>query len=106
MVLPLTVSFTSEGGHPMTRGAIFLISRELDCQADHYAARCVSTTVIFPCAGVRDEASEKALAAAFKTGDMARVSRLYRTDDLPEERCWLRAPGWSLTYDPSRDLDA
>jgi protein-L-isoaspartate(D-aspartate) O-methyltransferase len=99
MVLPLTVSFTTEEGHPMTRGAIFLISRPLDCQADHYAARSMSTTEIFPCAGARDEASEKALAAAFKKSDMARVTRLYRTDDIPEDRCWLRAPGWSLTYE-------
>jgi len=28
-----------------------------------------------------------------------RVTRLYRRDDLPEERCWLRAPGWCLTCD-------
>ena len=25
--------------------------------------------------------------------------RLYRRDDLPEERCWLRAPGWCLAYE-------
>jgi protein-L-isoaspartate(D-aspartate) O-methyltransferase len=97
MVLPLTVSCTSEEGHPMTRGAIFLISRDLDGHV--YAARCMSTTEIFPCAGARDEASEKALADAFKKSDIAGVTRLYRTDALPEERCWLRAPGWSLTYE-------
>ena len=28
----------------------------------------------------------------------ADVTRLYRRDDLPEEQCWLRAPGWSLAY--------
>ncbi len=44
MVLPLTVSFTTEDGHPATRGSIFLIER----QADHYAARCVSSTWIYP----------------------------------------------------------
>jgi protein-L-isoaspartate(D-aspartate) O-methyltransferase len=99
MVLPLTVSFTTEEGHLLTRGAIFLISRHLDGQADHYAARCMSTTEIFPCAGLRDEPAEKALAAAFEKGDVSRVTRLYRTDDLPEEHCFLRAPGWSLTYD-------
>jgi protein-L-isoaspartate(D-aspartate) O-methyltransferase len=99
MVLPLTVSFTTEEGHPMTRGAIFLISRHLDGEADHYAARCMSTTVIYPCGGVRDKASEGALAAAFEKGDMDKVTTLYRTDDIAEERCWLRAPGWSLAYD-------
>jgi protein-L-isoaspartate(D-aspartate) O-methyltransferase len=99
MVLPLTVSFTTEEGHPMTRGAIFLISRPLAGEEEHYAARCMSTTVIYPCGGGRDEASEKALAAAFKKGDVDKVTTLYRTDDIAEERCWLRAPGWSLAYD-------
>ncbi len=95
MILPLTVGFTTDDGHPMTRGAIFLITR---C-ADHYAARCKSSTWIYPCAGMRDEASEQALAAAFAKGDIAKVTRLYRTDDIAEECCWLRAPGWSLAYE-------
>jgi len=46
----------------------------------------------------RDEASEQALAAAFDKGGAERVTRLYRRDHLPENRCWLRAPGWCLTY--------
>jgi protein-L-isoaspartate(D-aspartate) O-methyltransferase len=60
--------------------------------------------------GVRDEASEKALIAAFSKNDfnngessngggLEKVTRLYRTDDIPEERCWVRAPGWSLAYE-------
>jgi protein-L-isoaspartate(D-aspartate) O-methyltransferase len=24
------------------------------------------------------------------------VTRLYRRDDVPEDQCWLRAPGWCL----------
>jgi protein-L-isoaspartate(D-aspartate) O-methyltransferase len=95
MILPLTVSFMTEDGHLATRGAIFLIER----QPDHYAARCMSTTWIYPCEGARDEESERALEAAFKKGDMAKVTRLHRTDDIPEERCWLRGRGWCLTYD-------
>ena len=54
---------------------------------------------IFPCEGGRDPQSEAALAAAFEKGDGREVTRLYRRDDLPEERCWLRAPGWCLAYD-------
>jgi protein-L-isoaspartate(D-aspartate) O-methyltransferase len=59
---------------------------------------------IYPCAGLRDEASEKALIAAFekrgfKNTGLGKVTKLYRTDDIPEERCWLRAPGWSLAYE-------
>jgi protein-L-isoaspartate(D-aspartate) O-methyltransferase len=44
--------------------------------------------------GGRDEASEQALATAFDQGGAERVTRLYRRDDLPEDQCWLRAPGW------------
>jgi protein-L-isoaspartate(D-aspartate) O-methyltransferase len=95
MVLPLTVSYTAEDGRQMTRGALFLIER----QAESFSARCKSTTFIYPCAGARDTASEAALAAAFEKGNVAKVTRLYRTNDIPEERCWLRAPGWSLAYD-------
>lgn len=53
---------------------------------------------IFPCEGGRDEAGERALGAAFEKGGAERVTRLYRRDDLPEDQCWLRAPGWCLAY--------
>src|ERR1700731_3725257 len=51
---------------------------------------------IFPCEGGRDEAGERALGAAFDKGGAERVTRLYLRDDLPEDQCWLRAPGWGL----------
>jgi protein-L-isoaspartate(D-aspartate) O-methyltransferase len=100
MILPLTVSYTTEQGHSMTRGAIFRITRDVN----GYAARSMSGVHIYPCAGLRDEASEKALTAAFEksvfeNADLGRVTRLHRTDDIPEERCWLRAPGWCLAYE-------
>jgi protein-L-isoaspartate(D-aspartate) O-methyltransferase len=95
IVLPLTVRYTTDDRREMTRGAIFLIER----QDGHFSARCTSTTLIYPCAGARDDTSEAALTAAFDKGNVAKVTRLYRTDDIPEERCWLRAPGWSLAYE-------
>ena len=108
MVLPLTVSYTTDQGNSMTYGAIFLITRHPN-DPHHFAARGISGVHIYPCVGVRDEASEKALFAAFdskglKNGDarnsgLERVTRLYRTDDIPEERCWVRAPGWCLAYE-------
>jgi protein-L-isoaspartate(D-aspartate) O-methyltransferase len=109
MVLPLTVSYTTDQGHSMTYGAIFLITRQSN-DPDHFAARSISAVHIYPCVGVRDEASEKALIAAFSKNDfnngessngggLEKVTRLYRTDDIPEERCWVRAPGWSLAYE-------
>jgi protein-L-isoaspartate(D-aspartate) O-methyltransferase len=51
-----------------------------------------------PCEGGRDETGEQALAVAFDKGGAERVTRLYRRDDLPEDQCWLRAPGWCLAY--------
>jgi protein-L-isoaspartate(D-aspartate) O-methyltransferase len=103
LVLPLTVSYTTEERHSMTQGAMFLIARE--SSGCGYSARCVLDRVyIYPCAGLRDEASEKALVAAFErrgvnSGGLAKVTKLYRTDDVSEERCWVHAPGWSLAYD-------
>ncbi len=97
LVVPLGVNFTTDDGHPMTRGALFVIKR----QGETYEARALSSTLIYPCMGLRDEISEKALAAALEKpeADMARVRRLYRTDDIPEKNCWLRALGWSLAYE-------
>jgi len=58
----------------------------------------VSPVVIFACAGNRDPVSEAALAAAFDKGGWQKITRLYRSDDIPPERCWVRAPGWCLAY--------
>jgi protein-L-isoaspartate(D-aspartate) O-methyltransferase len=92
LILPLTAH-----GFPETdvrRGAVFRIER----RGDDFLARRISGVAIFPCEGGRDEASEQALAAAFDKGGAERVTRLYRRDDLPDEQCWLRAPGWCLAY--------
>jgi protein-L-isoaspartate(D-aspartate) O-methyltransferase len=96
LILPLT---TDDGGRDpasfQRRGAVFLIRR----QGAHFMARWISPVAIYPAVGARDPASEKALAEAFKKDDWRRVTRLYRNDALPPERCWLRAPGWSLAYE-------
>lgn len=97
LILPLTTNqgFQDDGSMPIERrGAVFRIAR----QGDEFLARRVSAVAIFPCEGMRDPQSEAALAAAFEKGDGRDVTRLYRRDDLPEEQCWLRAPGWCLAY--------
>jgi hypothetical protein len=38
------------------------------------------------------------LHPAFDKGGAERVTRLYLRDDLPEDQCWLRAPGWRRAY--------
>jgi len=101
LVLPLTTNqgFTASNLANSVisidrRGAVFLIER----RGGDYLAKWLSPVAIFPCEGMRDPASEAALAAAFEKGGWRDVTRLCRGDDLPEENCWLRAPGWSLTY--------
>jgi hypothetical protein len=50
----------------------------------------------FPCEGARDAESERALVAAFETGGRERVTRLYRSGDVPDEQAWLKGPGWRV----------
>ncbi|MPR09855.1 protein-L-isoaspartate O-methyltransferase family protein [Microvirga tunisiensis] len=97
LVLPLTtdLGFTSSNWSNMhRRGAVFLVTR----RGDEFYARWISPVAIFPCEGMRDAESEKSLAAAFESGEQKRVTRLYRTDEVPAEQCWVRGPGWCLAY--------
>lgn len=93
LVLPMTVGSTY-AGRPMTHGAIFLIERD----GERYSARAKSATSIYPCAGMRDARAEEALAAAFAAGGWDKVTRLHRTEDVPEEQSWVRGDGWVLAY--------
>ena len=97
MILPLTTAkgFTlPDDGRMATRGAVFRIER----RGDDYLAKWISPVAIFPCAGARDDASERALAAALEGGRWREVTRLFRHNDIPPERCFLKAPGWCLAY--------
>ena len=75
-------------------GAVFCIER----RGKDYLANWISGVAIFPCAGSRDETSERALAEAFAKGGWQKVTRLYRDQELPDERCWLRGSGWCLAH--------
>jgi protein-L-isoaspartate(D-aspartate) O-methyltransferase len=102
LILPLTTDQGFIAGSSIStaqlsvdrRGAVFLIER----RGGDYHAKWLSPVAIFPCEGMRDQASETALAVAFNKGGWRDVTRLYRGDQVPEENCWLRAPGWSLAY--------
>ena len=97
LILPLT---THKGflGSGLSRVQIFGAVFRIERHGSEYLAQWITSVAIIPCEGGRDDVSEKALAKAFAKGGEDRVTRLYRTDDLPEDRCWLRAPGWSLAY--------
>jgi protein-L-isoaspartate(D-aspartate) O-methyltransferase len=97
LILPLTSgeNFGSLEAEQMRRsGAVFRIVR----RGDEYFANRISAVAIFPCAGNRDEASEQVLAEAFAKEGLQRVTRLYRHEDIPDDRCWVRGPGWALAY--------
>jgi protein-L-isoaspartate(D-aspartate) O-methyltransferase len=98
LILPLTaemeITLANEVPLMGRRGAVFRIER----RGADYLAEWISPVAIFPCAGNHDPASEAALAAAFKQGNWQKVRRLYRSDDIPPDRCWVRAPGWCLAY--------
>jgi protein-L-isoaspartate(D-aspartate) O-methyltransferase len=76
-------------------GAFFRIER----RGDGFLAKWIFAGDIFPCEGARDAESERALAAALDKGGWERVTRLYRSGDVPEEQCWLKGPDWCLAYD-------
>jgi protein-L-isoaspartate(D-aspartate) O-methyltransferase len=99
LILPLTTDkgFGDLGKKPsemVSQGAVFRIARD----GDDFYAKYVSSVAIFPCAGNRNEASERALAEALSKGRLNEVTRLYRHADVAEEDCWLRGDGWSLAY--------
>lgn len=97
LILPLTSDQGFKVGtlEQMARaGAVFRVQRK----AADYDVAWISAVAIIPCDGGRDEVSEKALAEAFARGNWEKVTRLYRDQDVPEERCWLRGDRWSLAY--------
>jgi protein-L-isoaspartate(D-aspartate) O-methyltransferase len=97
LILPMTSDqgFAANSPERMaSAGAVFRIER----RGGDYLAYWISPVAIFPCAGSRDEASERALADAFAKQGWQRVTRLYRDQEIPAERCWLRGPGWCLAY--------
>ncbi len=97
MILPLTAPLEREWDAAIPRGwagAMLKIER----RGDEFLARGLGPVGIIPGEGLRDEASEKALIAAFKSARWGDIKRLYRHGDVADEDCWLRTPRWSLAY--------
>ncbi|HET6220929.1 MAG TPA: methyltransferase domain-containing protein [Dongiaceae bacterium] len=97
MIVPLTTEggFNRRNAGRIERhGAVFRIER----RRQRYLATWLSPVAIYPCKGARDKASERALRQAFKKGGWQSVRRLYRHDDVPAARCWLKGDGWCLAY--------
>jgi protein-L-isoaspartate(D-aspartate) O-methyltransferase len=99
LVLPLTTDQDTAKRDPTLpvpkTGAVFLIQR----QSADFPASWVSPVSVIPAESARDAVSEAALAEAFLKGGWEKVTRLYRDTTVAADRCWLRAPGWSLACD-------
>jgi protein-L-isoaspartate(D-aspartate) O-methyltransferase len=89
LILPLTVA-GEEGG---TEGAILKITRE----HARFAASFVSRVRIFPCAGARNAALNRKLAAAFKRGDEKSVRSLRRDKHKASDACWYHGDAFCLS---------
>jgi protein-L-isoaspartate(D-aspartate) O-methyltransferase len=98
LILPMTSDQGFGAKSPQriaSAGAVFRIER----RAADFFASWISAVAIFPCAGSRDEVSERALANAFANKRWERVTRLYRGQKIAAKRCWVQGPGWCLAYD-------
>jgi protein-L-isoaspartate(D-aspartate) O-methyltransferase len=98
LILPMTSDqgFATKSREKMaSAGAVYRIER----RAEDFFASWISAVAIFPCAGSRDEASERALAEAFANKGWDRVRRLYRDQKIAAGRCWVQGDGWCLAYD-------
>ena len=97
LILPMTSDkgFGGQAERIERAGAVFRIERS----GEEYHASWISPVAIIPCAGSRDTTSERALAEAFGRGGWEKVTRLYRNQEIAEERCWVHGPDWCLAYD-------
>jgi protein-L-isoaspartate(D-aspartate) O-methyltransferase len=98
LMVPLTTNeaFTKTGSSDSLEkhGAMFRFERH----ASDFTAQWISPAAFIPCESARDARSEAALADALARGGWERVTRFFRTETIADDRCWLRAPGWSLAY--------
>jgi protein-L-isoaspartate(D-aspartate) O-methyltransferase len=92
LILPLTADKIIGQKRVPFFGVVFCIQR----RGEEYDARTICPAAFISAAGVRETASEEALAAALATGAWSKVTRLYRGADLDTKSCWLRGPGWCL----------
>jgi len=99
MLLPFT---TDQGFGDLNRTPAQMINQgavlRIEKKGGDYFAKWISGVAIIPCAGARDEGSERALAKSLAGGRLNEVTRLYRHDNVADDDCWLRGSGWSLAY--------
>ena len=100
LILPMTSDKGFGAGAPermASAGAVFRIER----RGHDYFAHWISSVAISPCAGSRDEASERALSRGLLRKGWLGEGRpgFIAARELPTNVAGLRGPGWCLAYD-------
>lgn len=92
LVMPLTAIPTDSGG---SAGAMFRFTRS----GDVFNVSLVSSAAFIRCEGLEDATGDDALSDAYHAGGAREVTRLVPGHDWPEDKVWLRWPGWTLLRD-------
>ena len=90
LLLPLTVA-----ADPNTTGMGFMLKVKHEGQS--YAARFLSSVMIFPCIGSRNEEANHRLRDAMKRGTWGSVQSLRREAHEPSGTCWLHGDNFCLS---------
>jgi protein-L-isoaspartate(D-aspartate) O-methyltransferase len=93
LIVPLTIA---EGEKAHGLGFMLKIAR----QENGYAARFLSSIMIFPCIGSRDEGSEQRLREALMKGTWGLVQSLRRDTHESGDTCWLHGADFCLSTSP------
>ena len=91
LLVPLTDTRGSGG---------FLLVARLPATPQHYAARFVGRTRIFPCADGRPPEAEARLEIALQGKRLAAVRSLHRGPEPSDASCSLAGEGWWLSTEP------
>jgi protein-L-isoaspartate(D-aspartate) O-methyltransferase len=92
LLFPLTI-----GANPQSHGSGFMI--QVKREEGGYSVRFVSSVMIFPCVGARDEESNQKLLQAVQRGTWSTVHSLRVDEHESGETCWLHGEGVCLSIE-------
>jgi protein-L-isoaspartate(D-aspartate) O-methyltransferase len=93
LVVPLTFTLPQMG--PIGKGATALLTR--DATGESFSARVIGMVAIYSAVGIRDEALDAKLLAAYKRGPWPSFTRLRRDAHDESPACWLHGGGFCLS---------
>jgi len=93
LVFPLTIA---QGANVHGMGFMLKVKRE----PSGYAARFMSSVMIFPCAGTRNEDANQRLQQSLMKGTWTTVQSLRRDTHEADETCWLHGDDFCLSTSP------